>query len=230
MKNRLTKLMVSVVLTAIILTSSSTFVWADNQTKDFQLVRDISEYRITKYDVLDINIIGLKDLPGLNTVRVGVDGYISLPFAGFVKVGGLTLPEAKQILFTKLNEYYVIPDMSIIVKEYGPRYVYVAGEVKKPGMYALPIDKMNLFAALTSAGSTTNRGRPKHIAVVRVVGDKVMIKELNFDAFVEKQDISQNVLLQDGDMIYVPKSNKIVLQEDVFPALITYGIVKNASD
>lgn len=233
MKNKfLIKCVVTLVLTAFILTSISSLVYANEQTlpNDFQLVRDISEYKISKYDVLDINIIGLKDISGLNAIRVGVDGYISLPFAGFIKVSGLTVPEAKDLLYSKLCEYYVIPDMSIIVREYGARYVFVAGEVQKQGMYALPIDKMNLFAALSSAGGITKRGRPKHISVVRVVDQQVIVKELNFDNFVKKQDIQQNVLLEDGDMVYVPKSNKIILSEDVLPILTIFGLVNNAAN
>lgn len=228
---RLIKLVMTLILSSFILISISSLAVAnhENNVKKFQLIRDISEYRISKYDVIDINIIGLKDIPGLNTVRVGVDGYISLPFVGFIKVSGLTIPEVKEMLNSRLCEYFVIPDMSIIVREYGLRYVYVAGEVHKPGMYALPIDKMNLFAAITSAGGITNRGRPKHIAVVRVVDQQVMVKELNFDSFVEKQDNQQNVLLEDGDMVFVPRSNKIILSEDVFPVMGMLGLVRNAT-
>ena len=228
--SRLIKLMVTLMLSAFILNSISSRAVANSENvKDFQLIRDIAEYRISKYDVIDINIIGLKDIPGLNTVRVGVDGYISLPFVGFLKVSGMTIPEVKEILESRLCEYFVIPDLSIIVREYGARYVYVAGEVHKAGMYALPIDKMNLFAAITSAGGITNRGRPKHIAVVRVVDQQVIVKELNFDSFVEKQDNRQNVLLEDGDMVFVPRSNKIVLSEDIFPVMGTLGFLRNAT-
>ena len=228
--SRLIKLMVTLMLSAFILNSISSRAVANSENvKDFQLIRDIVEYRISKYDVIDINIIGLKDIPGLNTVRVGVDGYISLPFVGFLKVSGMTIPEVKEILESRLCEYFVIPDLSIIVREYGARYVYVAGEVHKAGMYALPIDKMNLFAAITSAGGITNRGRPKHIAVVRVVDQQVIVKELNFDSFVEKQDNRQNVLLEDGDMVFVPRSNKIVLSEDIFPVMGTLGFLRNAT-
>ena len=228
--SRLIKLIVTLMLSAFILNSISSRAVANSENvKDFQLIRDIVEYRISKYDVIDINIIGLKDIPGLNTVRVGVDGYISLPFVGFLKVSGMTIPEVKEILESRLCEYFVIPDLSIIVREYGARYVYVAGEVHKAGMYALPIDKMNLFAAITSAGGITNRGRPKHIAVVRVVDQQVIVKELNFDSFVEKQDNRQNVLLEDGDMVFVPRSNKIVLSEDIFPVMGTLGFLRNAT-
>ena len=119
---------------------------------------------------------------------------------------------------------------TIMVKEYGPRKVYVMGEVKTPGIYNLSSDYMNVFAALSSAGGVTKKSRPKHIGVVRVLDGKVHMCEINFDAYVKKQDINQNIALQDGDMIYVPQSNKIDLQEDVMPIASAIGLFKNLTE
>lgn len=36
---------------------------------------------------------------------------------------------------------------------------------------------------------------------------------MDLESFIKKQDIKQNIALQDGDMIYVPKSHRLVLGE-----------------
>lgn len=186
----------------------------------------VLKYRLTKYDVINIVIIGVAD-NYFNDIMIGPDGYVNLPYAGNVELAGLTIPEATQLLTEKLGEYIRIPSMSLMVKQYGPRKVYVMGEVGKPGVYELSPDYMNVFAALSSAGGITKRGRPKHVGVVRMVDGQVKLKEINFDQFIEKQDASQNPVLQDGDMVYVPKSDKIILSEDIMPIIGGIAVFKS---
>ncbi len=205
---------------------------ADGQfdASSFRVVQELGAYRLAKYDVVNLAIIGYPDEPWMNNITVGPDGFISLPYTGGVKLAGLTLDEATAVLKAKLSEYIIIPELAIVVKQYGPRQVYVMGEVEREGIYTLSADKMNVFAALSSAGGIAPKGRPKHISIVRVAGSEVLVKEINFDAFVKKQDVSQNVRLQDGDMVYVPKSGKVLLAQDVLPILTTWAIVRDATD
>ena len=238
------KVNVSFLILVIILTMQMGLVMAQNNKesdifKIAQIDNVAQEYRLSKYDVLNIVIIGLnqniyssgsqREL-GLNDIRIGPDGYVNLPYVGAVRLVGLTTTEANKLLTEKLGEYIKIPSLTIMVKEYGPRKVYVMGEVKTPGIYNLSSDYMNVFAALSSAGGVTKKSRPKHIGVVRVLDGKVHMCEINFDDYVKKQDINQNIALQDGDMIYVPKSNKIDLQEDVMPIASAIGLFKNLTD
>ena len=238
------KVNVSFLILVIILTMQMGLVMAQNNKesdifKIAQIDNVAQEYRLSKYDVLNIVIIGLnqniyssgsqREL-GLNDIRIGPDGYVNLPYVGAVKLVGLTTTEANKLLTEKLGEYIKIPSLTIMVKEYGPRKVYVMGEVKTPGIYNLSSDYMNVFAALSSAGGVTKKSRPKHIGVDRVLDGKVHMCEINFDDYVKKQDINQNIALQDGDMIYVPQSNKIDLQEDVLPIASAIGLFKNLTD
>lgn len=185
----------------------------------------LGEYRLSKYDVINVAIIGL-DESSFKDIMIGPDGYVNLPFAGMVKLSGLTLPEAKALLSNKLGEYIKIPDMAVMVSKYGPRKVYVLGEVRTPGVQTLSWDNMNVIAALSGAGGIALKGRPKHVGVFRQVGDSVQVQEVNFDRLVEKADLSQNIVLQEGDLVYVPKSNKIDLNTDIMPLLNTYFIGK----
>lgn len=193
-----------------------------------------STYKIGRYDVLDIIILGHREkgieseigAGNFKEVMVGVDGYVNLPLAGSVKLSGLTIDEAVALLKEELGEYLKIPDLSIKIKRYGGRQVYVMGEVNRQGVYEIEPNTMNIFAAISRAGGITKRGRPKHIAVVRMVGDELKMQEINLDNFIKKQDASQNIALLDGDMVYVPRSNKIIIQEDIMPIATVYGLYK----
>lgn len=190
----------------------------------------IDEYKLSKYDVLNIVIIGFPDGIGVNDIMVGPDGYVQLPYAGMVKLAGLTIDEASQLVKEKLGEYIKIPSLSVMVKSYGPRKIYVMGEVQAPGIHELPIESMNVFAAISKAGGIATHGRPRHVQLIRVIGDTMYYKEADIERFVKKHDINQNLMLQDGDIVYVPTSNKIDLKEDILPYISVYGIYKNLTD
>ena len=168
----------------------------------------------------------MQNVGGFNDVVIGPDGSVNLPLVGTIKLAGLTIAEATELLTDRLGKYIKIPSLAVMVKQYGLRKIYVMGEVAKPGIYALGSDYMSIFAALSSAGGITKRGRPKHIAVVRIEDGKVKMREVNFDQFVKKQDASQNVILQDGDMVYVPRSNRIDLNEDIMPLANLYFLYR----
>lgn len=192
--------------------------------------RLLEEYRLAKYDVINVMVVGFPDGIGVNDIMVGPDGYVQLPYAGAVKLAGLTIPEATEVIQERLGEYIRIPTMSVLIKTYGPRKIYVMGEVNKPGIKELPIDSMDVFAAISSAEGVAERGRPKHVQIIRVIDDKMYVKEVNLDAYVKKRDISQNIRLLDGDMVYVPSSNKIIFSKDIAPYISVYGTYRALTD
>lgn len=194
--------------------------------KQMSKIRDES-YKLHKYDVLKIDVVGFIEQGWMQGIGIGPDGKINLPYMSQIKLAGLTVAEAEKIIEEKAKKYYKIPEMSLSVSSYGPRQIYVVGEVRRNGVYSLPIDNMNIFAAISSAGGITNRGRPKHIAIIRVVEGETYMTEVNLDDFVKKQDSMQNIQLEDGDMIYVPQSNKIIFSEDIMPYVNTYLLFDN---
>ena len=103
------------------------------------------------------------------------------------------------------------------------------GEVPKPGIYRLGADYMNVFAALSSAQGTARKASPRHIQVVRVIDDTVYVREVDMEAFIKKQDIKQNIALEDGDMIYVPKSHRII-PSDIAPFASLAYTLHNMTD
>lgn len=200
---------------------------AYNLGNDGQLME---QYRLSKYDVINLLVIGFPNGIGVNDIMVGPDGYVQIPYVGSVKLAGLTLEEAKILLITKLGEYIRIPDMSLLIKSYGPRKVYVMGEVRNPGIIEMPIDSMNVYAAISKCAGIATHGRPKHVQVIRVINDTMYYQEVNLDDYIKKHDISQNLSLKDGDIVYVPKSNKIDLKEDILPYVSVFALYKSITE
>ena len=187
-------------------------------------------YRLFKGDTINILAIGFPDGIGVNTITIGLDGYVQLPYVGSIRMEGLTLDEAKEVLMESLGEYLRIPDMSLLITSYGPRKVYVMGNVVSPGIHDLSIDRMNAYAALASAGGWTDRGRSTRIQVIRVRDNVMYYRMLNMKAYVKKHDITQNVFLEDGDIVYVPATNGIKFQEDILPYINVWALYKSLTD
>lgn len=191
----------------------------------------IDEYRLSKYDVVNICIIGLPEgIGGITDVQIRPDGYVSLPYAGNVKLAGLTLPEATDLLTDRLKAYIKIPNMTLSIKSYGPRKVYVLGSVNSPGIKQLNVDSMDVFSALSSAGGIAKKGRTRKIQIIRNIDNQLYAKEIDMNAYIKKHDITQNVKLADGDMVYVPKSKKIIFTQDILPYITMYGVIDNLTD
>ena len=184
-------------------------------------------YRLFKGDTINILAIGFPDGIGVNNITIGIDGYVQLPYVGSIKMEGMTLDEAKAVLMESLGEYLRIPDMSLLVTKYGSRKVYVMGDVAKPGIQEMNIDSMNAYAALASAGGWTDRGRSTRIQVIRVRDDMMYYRTLNMKDYTKKHDLTQNVVLEDGDIVYVPASNGIKFTEDVLPYVNVWALYRS---
>lgn len=240
--------------TAVLISLLSTTAFAATETEDYTAlstvpvimeksdtavfkpaaIKSISDYnehyRLYKYDTISVRIIGFRDAQGLDNIMIGTDGYVNLPYAGSVKLAGLTLEEAKQVLTDKFSKYLKIPDMSVMVNSYGPRKVQVLGEVNNPGTVELASDDMNVTNAISKAGWVTTYGRIKKAQVLRIIDGTMYVREANIKDYIEKHDITQNLALEDGDIIFIPKSNKIDFHQDILPLLNVYNTYKAITD
>jgi len=109
----------------------------------------------------------------------------------------------------EVEQNVIIDDGDVIdvpeLPEYGER-VYVLGEVNRQGVYSLK-DVPDLLAALSFAGSYTRRAVEENTLIIRGYqpGTKPLILTADVGAILKKGDISQNVPLMDGDIVYIPR-------------------------
>jgi polysaccharide export outer membrane protein len=83
--------------------------------------------------------------------------------------------------------------------------VFVLGEVKSPGAYSFK-HEIDLVTAISLAEGYTYDAKEKNILVIRGYPAKTNVLVANLKDFLNQADFSQNIPLQSGDVVYVPRS------------------------
>jgi polysaccharide biosynthesis/export protein len=160
-------------------------------------------------DQIDVNVFGEPDLS--RTVTIKPDGIIALPLINQVKAGGKTVPQLEAELAGMYAKYLRSPSVSIIVRQFRMPRVYVMGEVTKPGRYDLTED-MSVLDALTAAGGPTDKGNLDGLQLARVENGKSKAIPVKMNQVVQGKDAQQNLKLQNGDLVYVPRRGMSLLE------------------
>ena len=160
-------------------------------------------YVVDEGDVLSIKVYENEDL---NTIaRISGKGSISLPLIGEVNVRNLTLQQiAKKIVTLLADGYIVAPQVTVDISEFRIKKVTLLGKVNSPGLYQL--DKRTTFLELISKaqGLTSDAGN-EAIIKRRASGNVKEIKiTIDLKRLIEGGDTSQNILIKDGDNIFIP--------------------------
>jgi polysaccharide export outer membrane protein len=172
-----------------------------------------SDYQIGPGDVLKISIY---DHPDLMTVaRVDNEGFILMPLAGRVRVGGLTTSSASQTIAAELGADYIVnPQASVFVQEFRSKKVFIIGEVVRPGLYELSGPTTLLELVSKAGGLTRGAGHNATIRRNGATGTAEKNIEVNI-ADLQSGPETVNILLMDGDSITIPKAAVIYVTGQV---------------
>jgi len=173
-----------------------------------------AEYSIGAGDVLLINVWGHDDLS--REVVVSEKGTFSFPLIGGVEAAGLTIKELEARLATLLSAGYLInPYVTIRIKGYESKKVYVLGQVRSPGTYSL--DKETSLIEIISRAGGVSDDAGWIIEVVRPserLPDKPVIPDEAKKEDIIRVDVEgllggrpqDNIRIEGGDTIFVPKA------------------------
>lgn len=180
-------------------------------------------YVVGPNDVLGIKVLGEADLSG--TYAVDSDGTIRFPFLDRVPVGGKTVQEIEFALTKLLSEGFLNrPQVSVVITSYRSRSIYVLGEVRNPAKYNIE-GQTTLLEVIAQAGSfTPNAGQAINVLRYKdglagvaagspvVPGDPrgAEILRITQDDLREGR-LAANIILQDGDTIFVPTAEKFYI-------------------
>lgn len=176
------------------------------------------DYIMTPGDQLQIYVLGHPDISSTranndSAYTVRPDGKMNFPLVGEIDVNGLTVYEFTQLLTKELSEYIINPKITVNVAKLGTTRVFVMGEVSKQGMHELT-KSHRVMDALGAAGGFTQKAAKKDIYLVRNVGTpEENVQKINILNYMKKGDMSQNVVLQEGDCLYLTSNHKITLQD-----------------
>ncbi|MDR4507444.1 MAG: polysaccharide export protein [Candidatus Brocadiaceae bacterium] len=199
---------------------------------------DQSDYVIGGKDVLYITVYDEPELsydPSTGrSIRVSIDGKISLPLLGIVEVSGLTAFQLEKKLARLFSEGYLInPHVSVIVGEYHSKEVFVLGAVHKPGVYPLLGNENTLEILSMAGGVITGEAGPlasNDLIIIRKKGlqstspadNNIEYIRLDLQKILREGDISLNIAIQDQDTLYIPMAESVF----VFGEVKTPGAIK----
>ncbi len=124
-----------------------------------------------------------------------------------IPIFDLSLRAARDSLLKVFLRYFRNIDIDITLVGMRRFMVYVAGEVKKPGMIiALPTYRVSEVIRL--ADGTTSIGSRSKIKLQRTDG---AIRIVNLEEFERSGNVACNPFVRDGDLINVPKMEKSVI-------------------
>ncbi len=178
--------------------SAEVIAEANSAKKDFVLGPE---------DVLDIAVWRSEDLTQKGIV-VRPDGNISMPLIGEIEASGRTAQELATHITERLKAYKEKPSVHVKVKEVNSYYVYVIGDVAKPGKYQVK-SHATVLQAIAMAGGFTPYAAKNNLQVRRtVVGQDGRSKEFKiparYDELLSGDGEIKDFVLKTGDMVVVP--------------------------
>lgn len=148
-------------------------------------------------DTMTVSLLGIPE-PLTSSVQIDEQGFIRLQYIGAVTAAGLTTAELSQSIRDTYiaKKYYTTLEVAVNVTE---RYVYIGGEVQRPGRIPWSPD-LTLSKAVQSAGGFSLYAKETKVTLTR---DR---KAYDFDVKLAQRRPEEDPLLFPGDSIQVPRS------------------------
>jgi len=204
----------SIAATLLLLTISLTGCFSSNpeDIKAFMMPHKVDvttdTYIMQPPDEIEVHCSNVPEID-LQRQQIRPDGKISFEAIGEIDAAGKTPAQVANILRGKVLELYQIEgnnpiDVRVVALR-SKRY-YVFGQVNLPGaqMYS---GRDTVIGAIALAGGPNVLAWLERVQVIRPSRDenvKAKIFEINFDRMSAHGEASKDVLLQEGDVIYVP--------------------------
>lgn len=185
-----------------------------------------SDYVLGPDDEVSIRALDAEEIAN-QPVRIDGAGYINLPMIGRVKASGLTVQALEAELKTRLSQYVLRPDISLVITSYRSQPVSVLGSVNKPGSVQLEghktlIEVLTLAGGLSAdAGNTlkiTRRTEWGKLPLPNATADPsgaFSIAEINLRSLLEARRPEENILIMPNDVLSVPRGQMVYVIGEV---------------
>ncbi len=174
-----------------------------------------ARYKIQAGDKFDVSY---RYTPELNqAVTVEPDGFINLDPAGAIKVSGLTLEQATDLITGLASKHLHDPKVTLTLKEFHKPYYVVAGEVTHPGRFDMDQPTTALQAVLMAGGMDTTARSSQVILFRRINADDDEVHVLDLHNIKKRSDLEHDIMLEPGDMLLIPR-DRIAKMERIIKA------------
>lgn len=172
------------------------------------------EYRLGSGDVVRVNVYQNPDL-GLDG-RISEAGTLTFPLLGSVKIGGLTVNQSEKVIADGLRSGNFVkqPQVSVLVMQVRGNQASVLGQVNRPGRFPIEVADMRLSDLLALAGGIAVSGADS-ITLVGTRNGMPLRKELDLPGIFRSEGRADDVLIQNGDVIYVERAPMVYIYGEV---------------
>lgn len=182
--------------------SSSIVAASTNAAQGFQ--ERSPRYQLRKGDSFDLDFALSPEFN--QTVAVQPDGYVTLKGVGSIFVEGQTVPELTETVRAAYAKILHDPVITVALKDFDKPYFIAAGQVTKPGKYDLR-GPLTVTEAVAIAGGFNENAKHSQVVLFRPASNGMFeAKLLNVKKLLASRNLSEDVYLQPGDMLYVPQS------------------------
>lgn len=172
------------------------------------------EYRIGNGDNIRILVFQNPDLT--SETRVTENGTISYPLIGTVRIGGLTIPDAAQVIAKALSDGGFIqkPQVNIVLLQNRGNQVSVLGSVGRPGRFPLETFDIRVSEMIAIAGGISATGGDTLILTGSRNG-KPFRRDMDIVGMFLQNKMQDDILVAGGDIIYVPRAPQYYIYGEV---------------
>ena len=190
-----------------------------------------SESRPATYDLRPADVISVSVFRepefSFESVRIGVDGNISVPMIGAIPAAGLTPSQFEQDLTRRLASAGLRdPMVSVNVAEYASHLVTVNGAVIDPGVYAFQ-PGARLSTAVALADGLSRVANSEVVAIFREEPQGITVAK--FDYGQVSQGTMLDPVLEPGDRIVVGTDNLSQAWQDFVSAIPLFLVFSNVT-
>lgn len=181
---------------------------------------------VVRFDIFNVPELTNSDsgsrLVSDSLYTVSVDGTLNLPWIGRVSVRGLNLDQADRVVEARYTEFILDPVVTLTVFTPRPVRIAVVGEVNRPGAYttgaggtpdsAEPVvtEMRTVIQAIQTAGGITQLADIRSIEVRRPqLNGSEQVIPIDFFALLDDGNQGQNLLLRDGDTVFIPTATAL---------------------
>ena len=162
---------------------------------------DQDRYLLGPEDVIEVSVWKEPDMT--KQLVVQPDGKVFYPLIGEIRAAGKTVKQVQEEISKRLEKFVTDASVTVILLKTQHYKFFVTGKVNKPGEF-LAGRPTSVLQAISMAGGLTPFASPRNIKIVRKVGGVDEVYPFNYKDVSKGLLMSQDILLQPGDVVVVP--------------------------